>query len=97
MPAHLQTVSSSNNDSDPAALRTKRVAIASAIADTLNNLGVVHEINDDYDDALRSCKEALRVYCEMCGRSVKQLNTSSKGEHGMATKSNYKNLTSRRS
>jgi len=47
-------------------LQKRRNLIASTIAHTLNNMGVVHEILEHYDDALQSCREALSIYSDLC-------------------------------
>lgn len=72
----MVTVQHSNRQRDEE-LKAKRIEIASTIADTLNNMGVVYEMNDNYDEALKSCKEALRVYNEMCQREYNNNNDSS--------------------
>ena len=41
---------------------------ASELADIMNNIGVVHEMNGDVQKAMNSFREALTVYRDMCHR-----------------------------
>ncbi|KAL3798373.1 hypothetical protein HJC23_005026 [Cyclotella cryptica] len=42
--------------------------VASEMADIINNIGVVHELNGDYHLAMNSFRDALDVYRRMCHR-----------------------------
>jgi tetratricopeptide (TPR) repeat protein len=43
-------------------------AVASDMADIMNNIGVVHELNGDYHLAMNSFRDALDVYRRTCHR-----------------------------
>lgn len=68
----------SSNSSIPSAALTQNeetdhnhklmLRIASTIADIFNNTGVAYEMVENYDKAIASCKDALKIYKNTCDR-----------------------------
>ena len=53
---------------DPEDHHKLMLRIASTIADIFNNTGVAYEMLENYDKAIASCKDALKVYKNTCNR-----------------------------
>ncbi len=58
----------SNRTPDPEDHHKLMLRIASTIADIFNNTGVAYEMLENYDKAIASCKDALKVYKNTCNR-----------------------------
>jgi tetratricopeptide (TPR) repeat protein len=55
------------------------------IADTLNNIGVMHEMKGEYEYGLQACKEALRIYKQM-GHTQQGEQQNNKGDYATPPK-----------
>jgi len=62
--------------------KTEQLRFQNIIADTLNNIGVMHEMKGEYLYGLQACKEALRLYRQI-GSAYEKHDGSNKDSEAM--------------